>query len=151
MLKSFQKPLLLVSFSCLLVFNGCKLFYLPAYNAQISEQIDNTSNTVDKFFTMMLETTTAENNGRAYALFDEQYMEIEAKLNSLYILNNTRPLNEISTHICENTLQLWVKYKEVHKKDNTISNGLIKLNQKIFSDLFIAMQIAEKAKGLISK
>ena len=37
-----------------------------------------------------------------------------------------------------------------HKKDNTLSNGLIKLNRKTFSDLFFAMQVAEKGKEIVN-
>jgi hypothetical protein len=47
-------------------------------------------------------------------------------------------------------LELWVKYKEEHKEDNELSDGLIKLNRLTFSDLFYAMLVAEKAKEIIS-
>ena len=98
----------------------------------------------------MLETTTVENDGRAYSKFADQYVSIEVELNSLFNKNKIRPLNSNSTRICEITLQLWVKYKEEHKKDNTLSNGIIKLNQKTFSDLFFAMQTAENGENIVN-
>jgi len=64
--------------------------------------------------------------------------------------NKIRPLNENSTRICEITIQLWQKYKQEHKDDNTLSDGLIKLNNKTFSDIFYAMQVAEKGKELVN-
>lgn len=77
-------------------------------------------------------------------------MNIEVELNSLLSKNRIRPLNENSTRIYEITIQLWMKYKAEHKKDNTLSDGLIKLNQETFSDLFYAMQVAEKGKEMVS-
>lgn len=98
----------------------------------------------------MLETTDAENNGRNYDKFGEQYVSIEVEINSLLNQNKIRPLNQNSTRICEITLELWQKYKNEHKTDNTLSNGLIRLNQKTFADLFFAMQVAEEGKNLVN-
>jgi len=129
--------------------HGCRVQFIPAYDAKISEQIDVTSKAVDKFYLTMLATSTAENEGRAFNKFSEQYVTIDVELNSLLNKNKIRPLNENSTRICEITIQLWQKYKQEHKDDNTLSDGLIKLNNKTFSDLFYAMQVAEKGKELV--
>ena len=133
-----------------LALNSCKVTFLPGYDARIAQQIENTSKAIDKFYLSMLDTTSAEKGGRAFAKFSEQYVNIEVELNSLLNKNKVRPLNENSTRICEITLQLWMKYKEEHKKDNTLSDGLIKLNRKTFGDLFYAMQVAEKGKAMVS-
>jgi hypothetical protein len=79
------------------------------------------------------------------------FSNIEVELNSLLNKNRIRTLNENSTRICEITLQLWIKYKAEHKADNTLSDGLIKLNRKTFSDLLYAMQVAEKGKEVVGK
>ncbi len=131
-----------------IALNSCRVTLLPSYDAGISEQIENTSKTVDKFYLTMLETTSPENEGRAFIKFTREYIDIEVELNSLLTKNKIRPLNENSTRICEITLQLWIKYKEEHKTDNTLSDGLIKLNRKTFSDLFFAMQVAEEGKRI---
>ncbi len=131
-----------------LALNSCKVTLLPSYDAGISEQIENTSKTVDKFYLSMLEFTSSENDGRAFDKFAREYVDIEVELNSLLTKNKIRPLNENSTRICEITLQLWIKYKEEHKTDNTLSDGLIKLNRKTFSDLFYAMRVAEEGKKI---
>ena len=129
---------------------SCKLFFLPAYNAQLSNKIDVTSKAVDTFYSSMLDSTSISNDGRAYSKFADQYLSIETDLNSLLTKNTNRPLNANSNRICQITLQLWVKYKEEHKKSNTLSDGIIKLNQKTFSDLFNAMQVAEKGKAILN-
>ena len=145
-----KRILLSVVILSLLALNACKVTFIPGYDAKIAEQIENTSKAVDKFYLSMLDTTSAEKGGRAFTKFSEQYVNIEVELNSLLNKNRIRPLNENSTRICEITIQLWMKYKAEHKKDNSLSDGLIKLNQKTFSDLFYAMQVAEKGKEMVS-
>jgi hypothetical protein len=131
-----------------LFLDSCKVALLPNYDASILAQIETTSKQVDKFYLLMLETTKQENDGRKYELFTNEYVNIEVELNSLLSKNKVRPLNENSTRICEITLEHWQKYKEEHKEKNTLSDGLIKLNRQSFSDLFYAMQIAEKGKEM---
>jgi hypothetical protein len=145
-----KKSLFPVVILMLLTLYACKVTLLPGYDANISDQIVSNSKAVDKFYLSMLDNTSAENGGRAFAKFSDQYVNIEVELNSLLSKNRIRPLNENSTRICEITVQLWMKYKEEHKKDNTLSDGLIKLNRKTFSDLFYAMQVAEKGKEIMS-
>ncbi len=144
----FKRTLLSVVILSLLALNSCKVTFIPGYDAKIAEQIENTSKAVDKFYLSMLDTTSAEKGGRAFSKFSEQYVNIEVELNSLLNKNRIRPLNENSTRICEITIQLWMKYKAEHKKDNTLSDGLIIVNRKTFSDLFYAMQVAEKGKEM---
>lgn len=134
----------------ILIFNSCRIALIPNYDENISKQIDNIARHVDKFYLEMLETTNKKNDGRAYDKFTESYINIEVELNSLLVQNKIRPLNENSIRICEITLQLWIKYKNEHKTDNTLSDGLIILNRKTFDDLFYAMQVAEAAKNIIN-
>jgi hypothetical protein len=145
-----KKILLSIFFFSVIALNSCRVTFIPSYDADISKQIENTAKAVDKFYLSMLEITSASNNGRAYNNFSEQYINIEVELNSLLNKNKIRPLNENSTRICEITIQLWMKYKEEHKSDNSLSDGLVKLNRKTFSDLFFAMQVAEKGKDIVS-
>ena len=146
--KSQQLQINVLLVLSVFAFYSCKVTFLPSYDASIAEQIEKTNKQVDKFYLTMLETTTVENNGRSYEEFASQYVDIEVELYSLLNQNRVRPLNENSTRICEITLELWQKYKEEHKTDNTLSDGLIKLNRQTFSDLFFAMLVAEKGKEI---
>ena len=148
--KSQQLQIFILLVFSVFAFYSCRVTFLPSYDASISEQIEITTKQVDKFYLTMLETTTVDNNGRSYEKFANQYVDIEVELYSLLNQNRVRPLNENSTRICEITLELWQKYKEEHKTDNTLSDGLIKLNQQTFSDLFFAMQVAEKGKEIVN-
>jgi hypothetical protein len=143
-----SKLLLITLLLATFAMYGCRVTFVPEYDAALSADIEETSRQVNWLYLMMLETTSPEDDGRAYNLFASQYVDIEVMLNSLLNQNKIKPLNQNSTRIAEITLELWQKYKEEHRNDNTLSNGLIKLNRKTFSDLFYAMQVAEKGKEL---
>ena len=129
--------------SFLLAFASCKVQLVANYDVELSNEINSTAKKVDNFYLTMQEIPVAN---RQFSNFSPTYIDIEVDLNSLVTKNRVRPLNTESTRIAEITLQLWEKYKEEHKKDNTLSNGLIKLNKKTFSDMFYAMQVAEEGK-----
>lgn len=154
MKKDFNKTsirILKVSIILLLTLSSCKITLLPSFDSSILSQIEMTSKSVDKFYLLMLETTKTQDSGRRFEKFAEKYVEIEVELNYLLNRNKVRPLNKNSTRVCEITLELWQKYKKEHKEDNTLPDGLIKLNRTTFSDLFYAMQVAEKGKEIIEK
>lgn len=130
-------------FSLLLLFASCKVQLVSNYDAELTNEINTTAKKIDNFYLTMKDIPAAK---RQYDYFSNSYIDIEVDLNSLVTKNRVRPLNTESTRIAEITLQLWEKYKEEHKKDNALSDGLIKLNKKTFSDMFYAMQVAEEGK-----
>jgi hypothetical protein len=145
------RPLLFImALISLTAFYSCRVTLVPPHDAIIMEQIDVTAKAVDKFYLTILETSSNSAGGRAFMKFAEGYVDIEVELNSLLNKNRVRPLNENSTRICEITLELWKKYKDEHKEDNSLPDGMILLNRQTFADLFYAMQVAEKAKEMIT-
>lgn len=136
-------------FICFAGLTSC-VSLVATYDAKAREQITTVSKSVDKFYLNLLDTTSVENNGRAFQKYTKQYVEIEVELNSLLAQNRVRPLNQNSTRICEITLQFWQKYKETHKKKDSITNAEIMLNQKYMSDLFYCMQVAEEGKKYLN-
>jgi len=149
LLKTRKPIFATLLFCCLLCLSSCVSLVAP-YNAQVNEKIQILSKSVDKFYLNMLETTSADNNGRAYPAFAKQYVDTEVELNSLLAMNKVRPLNKNSTRICEITLQFWVKYKEAHKKANMISDANIILNRIYLRDLFYDMQVASEASRYLN-
>ena len=135
-------------FSLLLLFASCKVQLVSNYDVELSNEINTTAKKVDNFYLSMREVPAAK---RQYANFSTSYIDIEVDLNSLVTKNRVRPLNTESTRIAEITLQLWEKYKEEHKKDNELSDGVIKLNKKTLSDMFYTMQVAEEGKRVSNK
>jgi hypothetical protein len=149
-IKTHKVIILFLSIISLIIFNSCKVTFVPSHDSLLLSQIENTSKLVDKFYLNMLENPKTERNGKKFDNYIQQYVEIEVEINSLLNKNKIKPLNNNSTRICEITLELWLKYKEEHRKDIELSEGIIKLNRKTFNDLFFAMQVAEKGKALVN-
>ncbi len=125
--------------------SSCKVQLVPSFNAILAQDIVATAKKIDNFYLSMHEVPV---NKRQYQLFTNGYVLLEADLNSLLNQNKVRPLNKESTRISEIAVTLWIKYKTEHKTDDTLSDGLIKLNRKTLSDLLYAMQVAEDAKNI---
>lgn len=145
-----KKSVFVASVFVALFFTACRVQFVPNYEADLSRQIETIAKTVDHFYLAMLEKAMVTNKDRTYEKFSDGYIDIEVELNSLYNKNKVRPLNQNSTRIAEIALQIWTKYKAEHKEDNTISDGIIKLNRKYMNDLFYAMRVAEEAKRIAS-
>ena len=133
---------------CLLFLSltSCRLNLLAPYDNELSLEIDRTAKEVDRFYLTMLEKSESKGTTRAYKEFRDEYINIEVELNSLYNRNKIKPLNKYSTRNCEIALDTWRRFKEEHKKDNTIGDGLIQYNRKFMNDLFYTIRIAEEAK-----
>ena len=141
--------LILVTIILSLLVISCRVTLVPSYNSDIAKQIELVAKKVDKFYLTMLESTLPGDE-REYAKFVQGYIDIEVELNSLLNKNRIRPLNTESTRNCEIALEIWIKYKEKHKKRNNISNADIDLNRDYLRDLFIVIQIGEEAKNNIN-
>ena len=125
---------------------SCRVTLVAPYDSRVSQKIEDIAQKVDKFYLTMLETTRNENNEREYSKFVDDYIDVEVELNSLLNMNRIRPLNKESTKNCQIAVDTWVKYKEKHKENNTISNIDIELNRDFLRDLFTVIQIGEEVK-----
>ena len=132
----------------MLLFGACKIILVSSYDDKIVEQIENLSKSIDKFYLTMLETTTETGGGRAYSNFAEQYIAIDIELQFLLNKNKARAKNEETVEICEKTIKLFEKYKNEHKKDNTISNADITLNLNSMRRILEPLLISEIAKKM---
>lgn len=139
---------LFIPLTLTILLYSCRLTLVAPYDETIRKQIEETAKAVDRFYLLMLETTNESDQSRAYHNFVRDYINIQVEINDLLRKNRMRPLNDQSVRICEITLNLWIKYKEEHRKENTLSDGIIELNRMAFADLFEAMLVAEKAKKI---
>lgn len=129
--------------SVLLVISGCTVKFVSDYDEAMYEEVLRVSKEVDRFYGMLLEEDEAN---RRYQKYSAKYVEIETELRSFYTRNKSRPLNAESTEIANSTLELWLKYKQNHKKNNGYKSGLAKLDRKRFGRLFMSAATAEAAK-----
>lgn len=133
----------------LLATTSCTVRLLPEYDASLAEQIEVTARKIELFYLTLLENNEEKGAKATYQSCKDQYIDIEADLSLMLLKNKTKELNKHSVRICEITLEVWQKYKNEHKKNNTLSNAVIDLNKEYMSELFLAMQHAEKAKDII--
>jgi len=132
-------------FLLMIMVGGCKTVkLLPDHDAVIAQEIDEAAKDIDAFYLTMLETTANENGERAFKRFAEGYVDIEVKLNAILTKNKLRELNENSVEISKNTVELWQRFKNRHKEDDTISDANIELNRMAMAD---QMFILAKSEG----
>ncbi len=144
--KTFTATCIAILLSISLVLPvACKISLVAPYDAGIKTQIIDTQQKIDHLYISLADTKESE---RTYQKYATEYIEIEVALNSLLKQNQVKALNEHSTAVCKIALIFWRKYKNEHKTDTLISNGLIKINNKYMSDILYAMQISEEGKKL---
>jgi PBP1b-binding outer membrane lipoprotein LpoB len=133
-----------------LFFSSC-VTLVPKYDANIAEQTEQVSKSIDKLYLTMLETTTEAGGGRAYSKYAEQYVAIDVELQYLLIKNKARKNNAETVNICEKVISMFDKYKNEHKRENTISDADIKLNLEYLRGILYPLVIAEEAKKMAEK
>jgi len=126
---------------------GCSVKFVADYDAATFDEILKTGKLVDRFYGDMLEAPEAQ---RKYAAYSARYVEVETDIRSLLIRNKVRPLNTESIKINETILNLWLKYKDNHQKNDGYRTGVARLDRNRFLRLFAAAADAESAKRLDS-
>ncbi|MEX0661205.1 MAG: hypothetical protein WEA58_10200 [Balneolaceae bacterium] len=129
----------------LLLHTGCTVQYVAAFDENVRDQIYELAETVDKFWGTMLEMPEDE---REYALFRDQYVDIETKLRSLVLKNEARPGNEESAEQSRILLELWIEDKDIHRELDSFNNFLANRHRRQFTEVFTAMARAEEEKRM---
>jgi hypothetical protein len=127
----------------LVIIQGCSYRLIAAYDEKTEEAIFASAKEVDQFYGRLLEAKEEE---RLYSKYSEEYVRIEAQLNSLVLRNKVRGLNDDSTDISERILRLWRRYKDKHQEKDTYKTGVAKLDRKRFERMFSYAVRAEGAK-----
>lgn len=126
-----------------IILGGCQATKVAPYNDALYIETINTGNEIDRFYVNMLEIAQQD---RLFQTYAEKYLVIETKLQSLYSRNMARKYNHESTKISKLTLNLWRKYKTVHKSKNKYSNSKITFDKDRFNRLFASAASAENSK-----
>lgn len=139
----FYNRIIYLTLLSILIFKGCTVQYVAAYDENIKDEIIKIAGEVEMFYAELLET---EINDRTYDNFIDKYLAIEVNLRTLLLKNKIRPLNEESTKQTEIALELWLDDKEKHKTNNTVSNFIVDSHRSQFQRIFIAMAKGEAIK-----
>lgn len=136
----------LLTIVSIVIFFACRVTMVAPYDEKIAQQIQLISKKIDKLYLTMLEVSEDNPPERTYSLFADQYIEIEVELNALLLQNQLRPLNNESIRNSEIAIETWIKYKEKHKQENTLTDFEIDLNRDYFRDLFMVLLVGEEVR-----
>lgn len=136
-------PLLLSVFFFL---SACSKVIVADYDAEIEKEIFRIAKEVDVFYVTMYESEARQRN---YNNFREQYIKIETDIQSLYMKNQVRPLNNASSKQAGIALDLWMDFKGKHKAKDGIKDILITRHRDKFRRIFTAMALGENIKGTV--
>jgi len=139
----FMKVGRLILIVMVLVIVSCSYNNLADYDQRIADKIIEVYRMINLFYLNMAECDSMD---RQYSKFSDDYKRIEVELKILVLMNEMRPMNKESVKQAENILDLWIKYKDAHEKNNTYSDVKIKLHRKRFNRNFAAMATGEQLK-----
>jgi hypothetical protein len=125
----------------LLCVSSCKVIWVPDYNARLEEQITKTAKANDKLYIDMLDDGPDK---RAYEHYKEKYNDIEADINSIYLLNEARNNNNNLLVITGNLKSAFQEAKKYHKDNRTLSDGEIKAYQATMAGFWKPLYLAER-------
>jgi hypothetical protein len=122
--------------------SACSHIQLIAdYDEATLEESIRIAKRVDVFYGTLLEL---EPEGRTYAPFADDWVDVGAEIGSLVHRNASRPLNEESLQISQDILAFWRSYQEKHKEKDAYPDA--RFDRRRFERLFRAAVSAEAAK-----
>jgi hypothetical protein len=121
---------------------GCRVTWVPAYDAGLEEQITKTAKLNDALYLLMMEDQEADRKYKAYAA---KYIDIELEINSIFLKTQARDHNKDLLVLVQNLQKLFTQFKIDHKTKGTLSNADIQLNQVQIKAMWTPLLISEKA------
>jgi hypothetical protein len=138
-------PFLLILISGII---DCRVQLISDYDPSTVEAIIQSFKEIDQFYTDILNTSPEE---RYFNNYSNSYNAIESNLRVLVLRDSVQQLNTESTQMAQNILNLWLKYKNDHKENNSLKDALIILHRDRFFQMFSAMLVAENSKPKSNK
>lgn len=138
-----NRILLIVSFFIFCV--GCKVTWVPAYDASIEDQIVSGAKANDLLYMQMMDTPEAD---RKYAAYSERYLAVKSEINSILMKNQARNNSQDLIASTKDLSTLFEKFRSKHKQDDTISDADIELNELQIAALWKVLLIEERGLKL---
>ncbi|KZN13051.1 hypothetical protein [Marinomonas sp. TW1] len=132
---------------CLLLsviwFSGCSIQLVSSYDAKTLEQMERIDQDIDRFY---LTLQTQPESNRTYALFSDQYLNIEVNIRSLERRQAMREKNEETLAQTKTLKAFWQQDMTSHKRQNSVSDFIIKRRMDQYQRLMKALIQGEMAK-----
>ena len=81
---------------------------------------------------------------RSYERYKEKYNDIEADINAISLVNESRNRNADLMVITKNLREAFREAKQYHKEQNTLNNGEIKAYQATMAGFWKPLYLAER-------
>jgi hypothetical protein len=125
----------------LLLFSvGCKVTYVPDYDASIEQQIVETAKANDKIY---IELLAADTGKRDYKIYEPEYLDVEADIHSIQLMNEARKNNtdmlDIINRLDSTFNELRIEHKAAPPKNMEIS-----IDQMYMKGFWKALLLAEQ-------
>lgn len=138
-----MKKIILLLIPFFFLISSCKVQYVADYNERVEEEILKVYEDIERFYLRM---SLVSENERTFNKFEADYLNIEISLQTLFLRNKIRPLNDESIKQTENIITLWNKVKEEHKNEDKVKSYILQKHRGHFQRMFIAMLIGEEKK-----
>ena len=139
--SDFVKEKLLLLLMVLSLFS-CRVVLVPEYRSDLEDQIISGAKLNDKLYIDLLQS---DKQMRQFDLYKEQYATIAAEINSIQLKNEVRNNNANMLVIIKNLNDAFTKYRDEHKRTNTISDGEIRIDQAYIKAFWKPLLVAETA------
>lgn len=134
--------LFIILFIPVISLSACKVQLVPAYNAELEEQIVKTAKMSDMLY---LEMMDAASDKKSYSLYADKYLDIESEINSILLKNEVRSNAADNIATVQKLKDYFVKAKEDHKTRTTMSNAEMLLYNEQLKAFWKPVLIAERA------
>ncbi|MEP6466810.1 MAG: hypothetical protein ABJB05_10925, partial [Parafilimonas sp.] len=100
--------------ACIVLFFGCKVTFVPDYDATIEQQIVDAAKANDKIY---IELLAADANKRDYKIYEPEYLAVEADIHSIELKNETRKNNTEMLDIINRLDTAFNEFQTEHKTE----------------------------------
>lgn len=101
-------------------FAGCRVSFVPAYDAALQIQIENAAKATDMMYLQLMSSPDSLKNYNHYL---DDYLNIETDINSILLKNEVRPNATDIVASIKILKDYFIKAKEDHAKRGVISNA----------------------------
>lgn len=128
---------------CISLTSGCAVQLVSPYDERTIEQIEKIDKKIDRFY-LSLQSFPEEN--RTFEKFHNGYLDINVEIRSLERRQEIREKNNETLRQTQIFASLWQQDIVTHKKNDSISDFIIKRRMDQYSRLMSALAKGEFAK-----
>jgi len=128
---------------CLFLTSGCAVEMISPYDDKTVEQMERIDQKIDHFYLIL---QSVPEKDRSFTHYSSVYLDIDVQIRSLERRQEVREKNEETLKQTRILASLWKQDIAIHKKQNSISDFMIKRRMSQYQRLMNTMIVGELAK-----